>query len=171
MKTMSKIAKDAKSQIKSEQIAKQRIKTEQSKKSETKIDPVQQFFTTYKQNIEKYFAVMEKSTPKYYQTLIEIQQEYVQTLENMLNSAMMVQKEFASNTGMDSRQSIAASKFVSDATESAIKAKTVRDEIIFSSLDVIKENIKEWNKQSQVFLDMNRKNAQFWISTFMTRHS
>jgi len=167
---MSKIAKDAKPQIRSEQIARQQIKTEQSKKSKTKIDPVQQFFAVYKQNIEKYFATMEKSTPKYYQTLIEIHQEYIQTLENMFNSTMIVQKEFASNTGMDSRQSIAASKFVSDVTESAIKAKTVRDEIIFSSLDVIKENIKEWNKQFQVFVDMNRKNAQFWISAFVTRH-
>ena len=168
---MSKNGKKVKHQLRSEQIAKQRVRTEQPKKPENNIEPVQQFFTIYKQNIEKYFATMDKSIPKYYQTLIELQQEYAQACENMFNVTMTVQKEFASKTGMDQGQSIAASKFVSDATDSAIKARTVRDEIVFSSIDVTKENIKEWNKQSQVFLDMNKKIAQSWIFTFMTRNS
>jgi membrane-associated HD superfamily phosphohydrolase len=168
---MSKTDKNVKQQVRPEQITKQQVKTEQITKPEIRSEPTQDFFATYKQNVNKYFENMENSIPKYYQTLHELQQEYLQAWENMFNATISVQKEFASKTGLNLEQSTAASKFVSDTTEAAIKARTVRDEIILTSIDTAKENVKEWNKRSQEFIDLNRKIAQSWISSFTARQN
>jgi hypothetical protein len=103
--------------------------------------------------------------------LNELQQEYVQAWENMFKATISVQKEFACKTGLDIEQITIATKIVSDTTEAAIKARTVRDEIILTSIDTAKENVKEWNKRSQEFIDLNRKIAQSWISSFTTKQS
>ncbi len=161
----------AKQQIRTEQTAKQQIRTEQTTKPETRSEPTKDFIAIYKQNVEKYFENMENSIPKYYQTLSELQQEFLQAWENMFNASISIQKEFLSKTGMNIEQSKAASKFVSDTTEAAIKARAVRDEIFLTSIDTTKENIKEWNKRSQEFADLNRKIMQSWVSSFTPRQN
>lgn len=176
---MSKTDKNIKNQIRSEQASKQQIKTTQTEtpqvktiqtsKPEIRSETSQDLFVTYKQNVEKYFDQMENSIPKYYQTLTELQQEFLQAWENMFNASIAVQKEFVSKTGLDTKQSSVASKFVSDTTEAAIKARTVRDKIILTSIDTTKENVKEWNRRSQEFADLNRKIMQSWISSFTSR--
>ncbi|MDH3617429.1 MAG: hypothetical protein OEM89_01750 [Nitrosopumilus sp.] len=168
---MNKNDKNIKHQIRSEQTSKQQVKTEQTSKPEIRSESNLDFFAVYKQNVEKYFENMENSIPKYYQTLNELQQEYVQAWENMFKATISVQKEFAGKTGLDIEQTTIATKIVSDTTEAAIKARTVRDEIILTSIDTAKENVKEWNKRSQEFIDLNRKIAQSWISSFATKQS
>jgi len=176
---MSKTDKNIKHQIRSEQASKQQVRNEQTErqqvrtvqtsKPEIRSDTSKDLFVTYKQNVEKYFEQMENSIPKYYQTLTELQQEFLQAWENMFNASIAVQKEFVSKTGLDTKQSSVASKFVSDTTEAAIKARTVRDKIILTSIDATKENVKEWNRRSQEFADLNRKIMQSWISSFTSR--
>lgn len=166
---MSKTDKNIKHQIRSEQASKQQVRTEQASKPEIRSETSKDLFVTYKQNVEKYFEQMENSIPKYYQTLTELQQEFLQAWENMFNASIAVQKEFVSKTGMDPKQSSAASKFVSDTTEAAIRARTVRDKIFLTSIDTTKENVKEWNRRSQEFADLNRKIMQSWISSFTSK--
>ena len=161
----------SKQQVRTEQTSKQQVRTEQTSKPEIRSEPTQDFFAIYKQNIEKYFENMENSIPKYYQTLTELQQEYLQAWENMFKATISVQKEFVGKTGLNIEQTAVASKLVSDTTEAAIKVRTVRDEIILTSIDTAKENVKEWNKRSQEFIDLNRKIAQSWISSFTTRQN
>jgi membrane-associated HD superfamily phosphohydrolase len=165
------MSKNEKQQARTEQISKQQVSTEQISKQEIRSDPIQDFFAIYKQNIEKYFETVENSIPKYYQTLNELQQEYVHAWENVFKANISVQKEFAGKTGMNIEQTTAASKFVSDTTEAAIKARAVRDEMILTSLDTAKENVREWNKRSQEFIDLNKKIAQSWISSFTARQN
>lgn len=168
---MSKTEKNPKQQIKPEQVTKQEIKNIHTHKPEIRSESAQDFFAVYNQNIEKYFQNWENSIPKYYQTLTEIQEEYLQAFENMIKASISVQKEFASKTGLNDKQFTEAGKFVSSVTESAIKARTVRDEIVLTSMDTLKENVKEWNKRSLDFVDLNRKIMQQWISSFTTRQS
>ena len=166
---MSKTSKIVKQQVRPEQIAKQEIRSEITAKPEIKSDSTQDFFVIYKQNVDKYFEHLENSIPKYYQTFHELQQEYLQAWENMFNATISIQKELVSKTGINSEQFSGASKLVSDATEAAIKTRTVRDKIMLTSIDTTKENVKEWNKRSQEFIELNRKITQSWISSFTTR--
>jgi hypothetical protein len=168
---MSKTEKNLKQQTKPEQASKQEVRTMQTPKPEIRSEPVQDFFAICNQNVEKYFENLENSLPKYYQTLTELQQEYFQASENMIKSTISVQKEFAKKMGLNIEQSTEAGKYVSSLTDSAIKARTVRDEIVLTSIDTAKENVREWNKRSQEFIDLNRKIAQSWISSFTARQN
>ena len=168
---MSKTEKYIKQQIKPEQASKQEVRTIQTPKPEIRSEPVQDFFAICNQNVEKYFESLENSLPKYYQTITELQQEYFQASENMFKAAISVQKEFAKKMGLNLEQSTEAGKYVSSLTDSAIKARTVRDEIVLTSIDTAKENVREWNKRSQEFIDLNRKIAQSWISSFTARQN
>ncbi len=156
---MSKLGKIVTHHTGSEQITKQEINSELT----------QDFFVTYKKNADKYFESLENSIPKYYQTIHELHQEYLQVWENMFNATISIQKAFVSKTGLNTSQSSAANEFVSDATEAAIKARTVRDEVILKSIETATENLKAWNKHWQGFAETNRKIAQFWISVFTAR--
>ena len=168
---MSKTEKNLKQHNKPEQASKQEIRTIQTPKQEIRSEPVQDFFAICNKNVEKYFENLEKSIPKFYQTLTELQQESLQAYENMFKAGISVQKEFANKTGLNLEQSTEAGKYVSSVTDSAIKVRTVRDQIILTSIDTAKENVKEWNKRSQEFIDLNRKIAQSWISSFTARQN
>lgn len=167
---MSKNPKNVTQQIRTEQITKKEIESVPTTKREFSSESTQNFFVTYKQNVNKYFESIENSIPKYYQTIHELEQEYLHAWENMFNANISIQKEFASKIGLKTI-SPAASEFISEATDSAIKARSVRDKIILESIDTAKENIKAWNNQSDAFAETNRKIAQFWISLFTTRQS
>jgi membrane-associated HD superfamily phosphohydrolase len=166
---MSQTDQNVKQQIRPEQTAKHEVITEQTTKPEIRSEPSQDFFVTYKQNVERYFENVENSIPKYYQTLLELQQEYLQAWENMFKATITVQKEFVSKTGLNLEQSTIASKIVVDTTEAAIKARTVRDQILLTTIDTTKDNLKEWNNRIPDFADLNRKIMQYWISAFTTR--
>lgn len=166
---MSKTDQNVTHQIRSEQVSKQENRSSPTAGSEIKFEPTQDFFVAYKHNVDKYFENMESSIPKYYATIHELQQEYLQVWENMFNAAMKIQKEFASKSGMNSKESTAASQFVSDVTQSAINMGIVRDKIILKSIDTAKENVMTWNKQTQGYAETNTKIAQFWASLFAAR--
>ena len=167
---MSKTSKNVKHQIRSEQVTKQEIKSTPTSQPEIKSETTQDFFVTYKQNVDKYFESLENSIPKYYQTIHELQQEYLQAWENMFNASVSIQKEFSNKIGLNTKSTV-ASKYISDATDSVTKARAVRDKIILKSIETAKENVKAWNNQSQTFTDTNKKIAQFWLSLFTTRQS
>lgn len=162
---MSKTDKTVNQKTRSEQTSKQETKTVQTTKPEIRSQQSNDFFATYKQSVEKYFENLEKAIPRYYQTVTELQKEYLQSYENMINATISIQKEFATKAGFNTEQSAAAAKIVSSTTEAAIKARTIRDEIFLTSIEAIKDNVKEWNLRSQSFADLNKKIVQSWISS------
>ncbi len=165
---MSQADQNVKQQIRPEQTVKHEVIVEQTTKPEIRSESTQDFFVTYKQNVERYFENMENSIPKYYQTLLELQQEYLQACENMFKATITVQKEFVSKTGLNLEQST-ASKIVIGTTDSAIKARKIRDQILLTTIDTAKDNLKEWNNRIPDLEEFNRKIMQYWISSFTTR--
>jgi len=165
---MSQSDQNVKQQIRPEQTVKHEVIVEQTTKPEIRSESTQDFFVTYKQNVERYFENMENSIPKYYQTLLELQQEYLQACENMFKATITVQKEFVSKTGLNLEQST-ASKIVIGTTDSAIKARKIRDQILLTTIDTAKDNLKEWNNRIPDVEEFNRKIMQYWISSFTTR--
>jgi len=165
---MSQADQNVKHQIRPEQTVKHEVIVEQTTKPEIRSESTRDFFVTYKQNVERYFENMENSIPKYYQTLLELQQEYLQACENMFKATITVQKEFVSKTGLNLEQST-ASKIVIGTTDSAIKARKIRDQILLTTIDTAKDNLKEWNNRIPDLEEFNRKIMQYWISSFTTR--
>ena len=156
---MDKTKKIPHQKIRSKQASKQEIKPEQTTKIETRPEQTKDFFAACKQNIEKYFDTVEKSIPKYYQTFNELQQEYLQLYENWIKGTISIQKESLGKIDLNAEQNNAATKIVSDITDSTIKAKAIRDEAILATIDNLKEAIKEWNNRSRSLVEMNWKTS------------
>ena len=143
---------------KTEEITKsQEVKSEKSSKD---------IFAVYNENVEKYFGNVEKSIPKYSQGIEEVQQEYLQTCENVTKATISLQKEFLKKTGWSTNVPDATQKVFQETNDAFVKARSVRDQMILTTINTAKQNIKTWNDNAKTFADLNRNILQSWLSVF-----
>jgi len=136
-------------------------KTEQTTKEQTNDN-----FAVFQQASDKYFADVESCVPRYQQTISELQDEYIQAWKNVTNATISLQKEFAIKTGFNSNLPEATRNVIENMTEQVVKARSVRDQIVLSIIEVGKKNIRTWNDNAKTFADLNRNIMQSWMSAF-----
>ena len=136
-------------------------KTEQITKEQSKNN-----FAVIQQANDKYFADVEKCVPRYQQAISELQDEYVQAWKKVTNATISLQKEFVIKSGFNSNLPKAAQNVIENMTEGVIKARSVRDQIALTTIEVAKKNIKAWNDNANTFADLNRNIMQSWMSAF-----
>ena len=141
----------------------EQITTSQEAKSEQSSKDI---FAVYDENVDKYFDNVEKSISKYSQTIEELQQEYLQTCENVTKATLSLQKEFLKKTGWSTNVPDATQKVFQDTTDAFVKARSVRDQAILTTINTAKQNIKTWNDNAKTFADLNRNILQSWLSVF-----
>jgi len=134
-------------------------KTEQISKEQTKDN-----FAAFQQSSNKYFADVENSVQRYQQATSDLQDEYIKAWKNVVNANISLQKEFANKTGFNSNLPEATQNIIENITESAIKTRSVRDQITVATIEATKKNIKAWNDNANTFADLNRNIMQSWIS-------
>ena len=124
---------------KTEQIIKsQEAKSEQSSKD---------IFTVYDENVDKYFDNVEKSIPKYSKAIEEAQQEYLQTCENVTKATLSLQKEFLKKTGWSTNVPDATQKVFQETNDAFVKARSVRDQMILTTINTAKQFVSNVNKK------------------------
>ena len=52
-------------------------------------------YAVCQQNVDKYLDSVKNSVPQYHQSVTNAQQEYLQACENVINSSITLQKEYA----------------------------------------------------------------------------
>jgi hypothetical protein len=128
-------------------------------------------FTLYKQNVDKYFENIEQAVPRYHQSITNVQQEYLHACENVVDSVITLQKEFATKSGLNTNVPEATLKVVRDLTEETIKAFTIQNQVILAAIDATHQNIKAFNDNAKSFADLNKNIVQSWISTFTQKNN
>lgn len=123
-------------------------------------------FGVYQHNVDRYLDSIKQSVPRYHQSVTNAQQEYLQACENMFNSAITMQKEFAKKAGVTTNVPEAALKVIHDTTEEAVKATGIQNQIGLAAIDATQQNIKTFNDNAKAFADLNRNIIQSWISAF-----
>ncbi len=123
-------------------------------------------FAVYQQTIDKYFSGIKQSVPRYHQSVTNVQQEYLDAVENVINSTIALQKDFASKSGIATNVPSAALKVIKDTTEEVVKAYDVQNKVALAAIDSAQQNIKSFNENAKAFADLNKNLAQSWISTF-----
>ncbi len=134
-------------------------KIEQISKEQTKDN-----FAAFQQSSNKYFADVENSVQRYQQATSDLQDEYIKAWKKVPNANISLQKEFANKTGFNSNLPEATQNIIENITESAIKTRSVRDQIAVATIEATKKNIKAWNDNANTFADLNRNIMQSWIS-------
>ncbi|TLX83621.1 MAG: hypothetical protein E6K98_04570 [Thaumarchaeota archaeon] len=125
-----------------------------------------EIFAVYKQNIGKFFEDVEKTLPQYLQSITNLQQEYTEAWKNTFDSAVSLQQEYATKSGLNTNVPSAYIKMVNDATEEIIKARSVQNKIALATIDVARQNLKSFNDSTKAFSELNQNMLQSWISAW-----
>ncbi|MGD2106239.1 MAG: hypothetical protein PVH93_01390 [Nitrosopumilaceae archaeon] len=128
-------------------------------------------FSIYQQNVDKVFTSIKQSVPQYHQSITNVQQEYLQAYENMVDSSITLQKEFAKKSGIAANIPEATLKVMRDTTEEFVKAASIQNQIALATIDATQQNIKTFNDNAKSFADLNKNIMQSWISAFTTRNN
>jgi len=123
------------------------------------------------QNVDKYFTGIKQQVPRYHQSVTNVQQEYLDACENIINSTITLQKEFARKAGVTTNVPEAALKAIRDTTEEIVKASTIQNQIALATIDATQQNIKTFNDNAKAFAELNKNILQSWISAFTQRNN
>ena len=128
-------------------------------------------FSVYQSNVDKLFNGIKQSVPQYHQSITNVQQEYLQAYENVVDSTITLQKEYAKKAGIASNIPEATLKVIHDTTEEFVKAASIQNQVALATIDATQQNIKTFNDNAKSFADLNRNILQSWISAFTTKNN
>ena len=128
-------------------------------------------FSVYQQNVDKLFSGIKQSVPQYHQSITNVQQEYLQAYENIVDSTITLQQEYAKKAGIATNIPEATLKVIHDTTEEFVKAASIQNQVALATIDATQQNIKTFNDNAKSFADLNRNILQSWISAFTTKNN
>jgi hypothetical protein len=139
-----------------------------SNNEQTQSNP-KDIFSVYQQNVDKFFNGIKTSVPQYHQAITNVQQEFIQAYENIADSAVSLQKEYAKKAGITANIPEATIKVIQDTTEEVVKATSIQNQVTLATIDAAQQNIKTFNDNANSFAELNRNILQSWISVFSTK--
>jgi len=139
-----------------------------SNNEQTQSNP-KDIFSIYQQNVDKFFNGIKASVPQYHQAITNVQQEFIQAYENIADSAVTLQKEYAKKAGIAANIPEATIKVIQDTTEEIVKATSIQNQVTLATIDAAQQNIKTFNDNANSFAELNRNILQSWISVFSTK--
>ena len=139
-----------------------------SKNETTQTNP-KDVFSVYQENVDKLFNGIKQSVPQYHQSITNVQQEYLQAYENVVDSAIALQKEYVQKAGIAANIPEATLKVIHDTTEEFVKSASIQNQVTLATIDATQQNIKTFNDNAKSFADLNRNILQSWISVFTTK--
>jgi hypothetical protein len=128
-------------------------------------------FSVYQENVDKLFTGIRQSVPQYHQSITNVQQEYLQAYENVVDSTITLQKEYAKKAGIATNIPQATLKVIHDTTEEFVKAASIQNQITLATIDATQQNIKTFNDNAKSFADLNRNILQSWITAFTAKNN
>ncbi|GBL42170.1 hypothetical protein EMGBD3_15380 [Nitrosarchaeum sp.] len=128
-------------------------------------------FSVYEENVDKLFSGIRHSVPQYHQSITNVQQEYLQAYENIVDSTIALQKEYAKKAGIATDIPQATLKVIHDTAEEFVKVASIQNQMTLATMDATQQNIKAFNDNAKSFADLNRNILQSWISAFTTKNN
>ncbi len=132
----------------------------------TETKQAKDIFAVYQQNVDRYLDAVKRSVPKYHQSITNAQQECVGACENVINSTITLQREYARRAGITTSVPEATLKVIRDTTEEAIKTASINNQIALATIDAAQQNVRAFNDNVKAFADLNKNIMQSWISAF-----
>ena len=117
----------------------------------------------YKHNADRFFDEVEKSIPQYHQSITNLQRSYVAAWQKATESAISMNHEFATKSGINTSVPAAMVKVVNDTTEELIKAQAVQNKVVLAAIDATQQAINTFNENAKMFTGLNQGVLQYWI--------
>ena len=127
-------------------------------------------FSTVEQTVDKQVKSTEKSFPNYQASVTSLQQEYTEAFENIVESSIALQREFANKTGINTALPEATETAVRKTNEQISKVQDVQNKVVLATIDATRQNIKTFNENAKAFADLNKSVMHSWITAFTPRY-
>ena len=127
-------------------------------------------FSTVEQTVDKQVKSTEKSFPNYQASVTSLQQEYTEAFDNIVESSIALQREFANKTGINTALPEATETAVRKSNEQVSKVQDVQNKIALATIDATRQNIKTFNENAKAFADLNKSVMQSWLTAFTPRY-
>ena len=127
-------------------------------------------FSTVEETVEEQVKSAEKSFPNYQTSVTSLQQEYTAAFQNIVDSTITLQREFANKTGINTALPEATESAVNKTNEQISKVQDVQNKVALATIDVTRQNIKTFNENAKAFADLNKSVMQSWITAFTPRY-
>ena len=127
-------------------------------------------FATVEETVEKQVKTVEKSFPNYQTSVTSLQQEYTEAFQNIVDSTIALQREFANKTGINTALPEATESAVNKTNEQISKVQDVQNKIALATIDATRQNIKTFNENAKAFVDLNKSVMQSWVTAFTPRY-
>jgi len=127
-------------------------------------------FATVEETVEKQVKTVERSFPNYQTSVTSLQQEYTEAFQNIVDSTIALQREFANKTGINTALPEATESAVNKTNEQINKVQDVQNKIALATIDATRQNIKTFNENAKAFADLNKSVMQSWVTAFTPRY-
>ena len=117
----------------------------------------------YKHNADRFFDEVGKTIPQYHQSITSLQRSYVAAWQKATESAISMNREFATKAGINTSVPAAMVKAVNDTTEEIIKAQAVQNKVMLAAIDATEQAINTFNENAKMFTGLNQGVLQYWI--------
>jgi len=127
-------------------------------------------FSTVEQTVDKQIKSTERVFPNYQTSVTSLQQEYTEAFENIVESSIALQREFANKTGINTALPEATETAVRKTNEQISKVQDVQNKVALATIDATRQNIKTFNENAKTFADLNKSVMHSWITAFTPRY-
>ncbi len=114
-------------------------------------------YAVWTQSVAKFFDEAEKSTSQYRQSAATLQQEYLEAWKSVINSAIALEKEYASKAGLNAEVPEATLNTAREITEKAIGAYRTQNKLTETSTDMAKKAFQAFNDNTKSFASLNKE--------------
>ena len=127
-------------------------------------------FSTVEETVQEQVKSAEKSFPNYQTSVTSLQQEYTEAFQNIVDSTITLQREFANKTGINTALPEATESAGNKTNEEICMVQHVQNKVALATIDVTRQNIKTFNENAKAFADLNKSVMQSWITAFTPRY-
>ena len=127
-------------------------------------------FSTVEETVQEQVKSAEKSFPNYQTSVTSLQQEYTEAFQNIIDSTIALQREFANKTGINTALPEATESAVNKTNEQISKVQDVQNKIALATIDATRQNIKTFNENAKAFADLNKGVLQSWLTAFTPKY-
>jgi len=127
-------------------------------------------FSTVEETVQEQIKSAEKSFPNYQTSVTSLQQEYTEAFQNIIDSTIALQREFANKTGINTALPEATESAVNKTNEQINKVQDVQNKVVLATIEATRQNIKTFNENAKAFAELNKGVLQSWLTAFTPKY-
>lgn len=130
------------------------------------VDETTDIFSLSQKNVNIFFNEIQNTTPKFNQSILKLHQDYVDAWKAVINSAILLEKEYATKVGLSVDVSDSILKTIHDITEISIKAYLQQNKLALDTSKVSKQVFDTFNQNTKSFVSLNQEIMDYLMSAF-----